>query len=324
MSLRDNPMIFEVPTLRMVRLRFELLPESPLHLPLEIRGNVLRGAFGTVFQRTVCNPDCPGTAACPRRDACAYAMLFEPQWRVQSGDESTSDAPRGFLFRPTQRPDPDFGPHQPLHFELRLFGQAVEVAPFFIQTFQSLAHQGLHSKPVHLSAVQTLDWSGSPRGDLFAGGKLTRDQPLVLRFTDLQFPRPPTGPLRIDFLTPTWLKHDRRDQRIPSLEALICRLRARLNWLVRLYEGREWQADYTALGSLAAEAEILFCQGGWQRDARRSSRTGQTMPMAGFLGTIVYEKVHPALIRLLIIGQEIHVGRYTVWGNGAYRLIFEE
>jgi hypothetical protein len=46
--------------------------------------------------------------------------------------------------------------------------------------------------------------------------------------------------------------------------------------------------------------------------------------MAGFLGTIVYEKVHPALIRLLIIGQEIHVGRYTVWGNGAYRLIFEE
>lgn len=317
-----KPSLYSAPPLRLARLRFELQVLAPLKLPIETRGNVLRGAFGTVFQRTVCSPDCLGAAACPRRESCAYAMLFEPQWRAQSADFPSSDAPRGFLFRPTPRPEPDFGPHQPLHFELRLFGQAVEVAPIFIQTFQSLAQQGLHGKPVHLSSVQTLDWSGSPCADLFAGGKLTRNQPLILCLSDLQFPRPPEGPLRIDFLTPTWLKHDRKDQRIPTFEALICRLRARLNCLLRLYEGGEWQVDYNTLGRLAAKGEILFCHGGWQRDARRSSRTGQTMPMAGFLGTIVYEKVHPALIRLLVIGQEIHVGRYTVWGNGAYHVVF--
>jgi hypothetical protein len=251
-------------------------------------------------------------------------MLFEPQWRVQSANFGASDAPRGFLFRPTQHPDPDFSPDQPLHFELRLFGQAIEVFPFFIHAFQSFVRQGLHGTPVHLASVQTLDWSGASRGELVSEDKVTRAKPLVLNLGDLHPPRLPEGPLRIDFLTPTWLRHDRKDQRIPTLEALVCRLRDRLSFLSLLYEGQEWQADYGAIGRLAAEAETVFCHGKWQQSPRRSSRTGQVMPLAGFLGTIAYEKVHPALWRLLVIGQEIHVGRYTVWGNGAYSLVLEE
>jgi hypothetical protein len=315
---------YSTPPLRIARLLFELLPTASLHLPLETRGNVLRGAFGTVFQRTVCNPGCPGTATCPNRATCAFAMLFEPGWRVQSGETNGTDAPRGFLFRPTQHPDPDFGPDQPFHFELRLFGQAIEVVPFFIRAFQALARQGLHGTPVHLSAVQTLDWADASRGELVSAGKVTRNQPLVLRLGDLRLPPLPKGPIRIDFLTPTWLRHDDKDQRIPTLEALVCRLRDRISSLSLLYEDREWQADYGAMGQLASKAEIDFCHGGWRQDKRRSSRTGQVMPLAGFLGTILYDKVHPALWRLLNMGQELHVGRHTVWGNGAYRLVLDE
>jgi hypothetical protein len=315
---------YSTPPLRIARLLFELQPFAPLHLPLEMRGNVLRGAFGTVFQRTVCRPDCPGTATCPSRDTCAYAMLFEPQWRIQSKEKSDAGAPRGFLFRPTQHPDPDFGPDQPFHFELRLFGQAIDAVPFFIRTFQAFERQRLHGAPVHLSSVQTLDWNDLPRSALVSAGKVIGNQPLVLRLGDLRPPPMPDGPIRIDYLTPTWLRHDDKNQRIPTLEALVCRLRDRISSLSLLYEDREWQADYGAMGQLAAQAEIAFCHGGWQQISRRSSRTGQTMPLAGFLGTIVYEKVHPALWRLLNIGQELHVGRHTVWGNGAYRLVWEE
>lgn len=314
---------YTTPPLRVARLLFELRPAARLHLPVEIRGNVLRGAFGTVFKRAVCQPGCPGAATCPNRDSCPYAMLFEPQWGVQSPENKDRDAPRGFLFRPTQDPDHDFGPDQPLHFELRLFGHAIEMAPFFINAFHSFARQGLHGTPVHLSSIQTLDWTDSPRGELVSEGRVTRITPLILRLGDLRPPRPPEGTVRIDYLTPTWLHHDHKDQRIPTLEALVCRLRDRLSDLSQLYEGREWQADYGAMGRLAAEAEIVRCHGEWHKGQRRSSRTGQVMPLAGFLGTIVYEKVHPALIRLLVIGQEIHVGRYTVWGNGAYRLIHD-
>jgi hypothetical protein len=315
---------YSTPPLRIARLLFELQPHVPLHLPVEIRGNVLRGAFGTVLQRAVCDSQTPCNLNCPRRDTCAYAMLFEPQWPIQFEKPKAQAAPRGFLFRPTQDSSPDFGPGQPLCFELRLFGQIIDVFPFFLNTFLSLDREGLHGKPVHLSSVQTLDWSGASRGELVSRGKVTRNQPLVLKLGDLRAPSPPDGPIRIDFLTPTCLQHDGKDQRIPTLEALVCCLRDRLSGLVQLYEGCEWQADYGAMGRLAAEAEIVYCHGKWQKGKRRSSRTGQVMPLAGFLGTIVYENVHPALWRMLVVGQEVHVGAHTVWGNGAYSPVLEE
>ena len=194
----------------------------------------------------------------------------------------------------------------------------------FIQTFLSLAQQGLNGKPVHLQSVHTLDWSDAPRGALVSDGQLTRVQPFILSFADYRFPPNPHTPIRIDFLTPTCLRHDDQDQRIPTFHALICRLRDRLSSLSKLYESQPWQADFGAIDKLAAEAEILFCHGGWQHGSRRSSKTGQTMPLAGFLGTVVYEKVHPALWRLLNFGQEVHVGSQTVWGSGAYRVVLDE
>ena len=57
--LREDPCVelagalYTPPPLRVARLLFELEPQTHLYLPLEIRGNVLRGAFGTIFQRVV-------------------------------------------------------------------------------------------------------------------------------------------------------------------------------------------------------------------------------------------------------------------------------
>lgn len=317
-------MLFKAPPLRMVRLRFELLPESPLQLPFEERGNVLRGAFGAVFQRAVCDPECPGAAHCPRRETCAYAMLFEPGWRAGATRFGVEDAPRPFVFRPSLDPNPNFGQERPLFFELRLFGQAIEVAQFFVHAFQSLAQAGFQGRRVRLASVYSLDWAGTLDNALVLDGVTTRNLPLVLKLGELYIRRCPDGPLRVDFLTPTWLRHAGADQRVPSPEALICRVRDRLSFLSLIYEGREWQADYGTIGKLARQIRLSHVEGGWAALSRRSTRTGQIMPMAGFVGTAIYENLPPALWPLLVVGQEIHVGRFAVWGNGAYSLVLEE
>jgi hypothetical protein len=304
----------------MARLLFELHPSAPLHLPLEIRGNVLRGAFGKVFQRSICDQDCPGTRNCPRREVCAYAMLFEPGWRNEGSNFGAGDAPRAFLFRPTQHPDPSFGSGQPLHFELRLFGQAIEVAQFFIHAFQSMMRQGLQGVRVHLHSVHTLDWKSASQGELVTEGKLTRSSPHTLTLADLHIPPCPQTPVQIHFLTPTLLNFNKSEQRIPTLEALICRLRDRLSFLSLLYEGCQWQADYSAIGKVAASARRLVHHGQWHSTQRHSSRTGQTMPLSGYRGSVVYEDVHPDLWPLLVYGQETHVGSHAVWGNGGYHI----
>lgn len=315
------PLLFSIPPLRIARLLFELRPAAPLHLPPEVRGNVLRGAFGTVFQRSVCLPGCPGVSACSRRDLCAYAMLFEPQWRVAGPNKRIAEAPRAFLFRPPRHPDPAFGPDAPLRFELRLFGQAIEVFPFFLNAFQQISRQGLQGVSVALSSVHALDWAGSPQAALLAGNKAALAQPFVFTLEDLPIPPLPSGPVQIDFLSPTWLRHQRQDQDVPTLEALACRLRDRLAFLLQLYEQHEWQADYGTIGRLAAGARTISARGAWRQCLRRSSHTGQIMPLAGFAGTVSYENIHPAVWPLLVIGQQIHVGRQAVWGSGEYRLV---
>ncbi len=58
--------------------RFGLKPLEPLRLPAHNKGNVLRGAFGTMLRRLCCHPQCPGATRCELRLSCPYAVLFEP------------------------------------------------------------------------------------------------------------------------------------------------------------------------------------------------------------------------------------------------------
>ena len=312
--------LFSIPPLRIARLLFDLRPEGKLHLPLEQRGNALRGAFGTVFQRAVCDPGCPGANACPQRDSCAYARLFQPRWE-EGAQFGAEDAPRPFVFRPPLSSAPDFGPQRPLLFELRLFGEAISSAEHFIRAFQELAFTGLADCRVRLESVDTLDWMGISHGSLVREGYIRNAQPLVL---DLE--QPCTAPVgagstvSVNFATPAWLKENGRDLRVPTFTGLVQRVRDRISMLCRIYEKCEWQADYGAISAAAASTATVDWEGSWVQHRRTSTRTGQQMPLAGFRGTVVFSGIDPQLLPLLLLGQEIHVGRHAVWGHGWYRM----
>jgi hypothetical protein len=100
----------------------------------------------------------------------------------------------------------------------------------------------------------------------------------------------------------------------------VCRVRDRLSNLSKLYGGQSWKAEFRTIGELAREGRTLAARGAWIEDRRRSSRTGQVMPLAGFLGEVIYDRLKPELWPLIVIGQEIHAGRHAVWGNGGYRV----
>jgi hypothetical protein len=121
-------------------------------------------------------------------------------------------------------------------------------------------------------------------------------------------------------MTPTLLKDRRAQLRVPTLPALVRRLRDRISLLCLIWEGREWQAEYGAIGDLAESAVTGGYEGAWNVHERHSTRTRRTMPIEGFRGFVTYDSIHPDLWPLLRIGQEIHVGQHVVWGNGQYRL----
>ncbi len=322
-------MLHEAPPLRMARLRVELRPRGALRLPVEERGNALRGALGLNLKRTVCDPDCDDARTCPRRSDCAYARLFEPLL-PQGAPFGAQDAPRPFLFRPPLDPDPHFGPNRPFIFELRLFGHAIAEAVHFILPLLQLDRTGLAGPPVEVVSVHSLDWIGRPASALVDGGRIRESTLTELDF-EACLEMPADGPrARIEFLTPTQLPmRDRNGSRShdssapssrPSMAALARRIRDRISLLSLIWAGEEWTADYGAIGDLADRARIASCAGNVVTFSRVSTRTGRTIHMTGYRGIVVYENVHDDLWPILRIGQEIHAGRFTEWGLGLYRL----
>lgn len=304
----------------MARLRFELRPRTTLRLESEFRGEVLYGALGTILRRTVCDPACASAESCPSRHECAYAQLFEPDSPVNARF-GAKDAPKAFLIRPPIDPDPSFGPHKPLLFEVRLFGKAIDSSALFINTFRQLARTGLADQAVDLVSVLSLDWKGTSAHILYEGAQATDAEPLILDFDSWMHEPPAAGRARIRFDTPMYLKDGGKVQREPALPALVRRLRDRISLLSLIWEGKEWQAEYRAIGDLAEDAAMRIEKGGWQVHERYSTRTKRTMPVEGFCGTVTYDRVPPQLWPLLRMGQEIHVGQHVVWGNGRYCLL---
>jgi CRISPR-associated endoribonuclease Cas6 len=304
----------------MSRLRFELRPRTTLTLAAERRGEVLYGAFGTILRRTACDPACPGAESCPRRQECAYAQIFEPASPL-GAPFGAKEGRKAFLFQPPLDADPLFGPLRPLVFELRIFGEAIHASALFIDAFRRLGDSGLADRAVDLVSVLSLDWKGTSAHILFEGGQMTDAGPLILGF-DSQMHEPLTsGRIRIRFETLMYLKDGGAVQRVPALPALVRRLRDRVSLLSLLWEGKEWQAEYRKIGELAEEAVTSVEDGGWIGHSRHSTRTRRSMPVEGFCGTVTYDRIHPELLPLLRIGEEIHAGQHVVWGNGRYRIL---
>lgn len=335
--------LYSVPPLRMARVLCELRPESLVSIAVEQRGNLLRGAFGMLFRRLVCDPACTDAAHCPRNGTCPHELLFAPRWPAgaQFGLESP---PRAFLFRPSLDPDPCFTASRPLRFELRLFGKAISTAALFLRTFQLLATSRVADRRIHLASAYALDWSGKPCAELFRDGQLTGERPPALDFS--QFFREVDQPdaATIEFLSPTWLREKgrdlrvptspaqasrpairafgtkSRDLRVPTFAALVCHVRDRISMLCRLYEGLEWRASYAEIGHLASLATGVCWDGHWVQYPRISTRTGEEMSLAGYLGTVTCQGIDPRILPMLRIGEEIHVGRQVVWGHGRYHV----
>ena len=124
----------------------------------------------------------------------------------------------------------------------------------------------------------------------------------------------------IECLTPMWLKERGQDVRVPTIAVLVQRIRDRLSMLCNFHEGKEWNALFAEIRECAEKAENLKCEGEWVHSSRFSSRTDKAMPMGGFVGKVSCGGIDPALWPLLRIGEEIHAGRFAVWGQGWYSI----
>jgi len=129
------------------------------------------------------------------------------------------------------------------------------------------------------------------------------------------------GRIRVEFATPTELKHKGEVRNEPEFAAVANRLAERVWTLGRLYQG--WSSDWDYRDLLDLSPMVRLVDWKWDRTdpMRRSSRTYQIHSIGGFTGWAEYEGPVGAFRALLEIGRWTGVGRQTVWGKGEIRVV---
>ena len=126
---------------RLYPLRLSFVAKGAIHFPPGKPANLLRGAFGLIFRRLACVPQCPGAARCDLRAVCAYARLFEPAAEAE-GPSGLADWPRPFVFRATHLDGRTIQPGERFSFDLNLFDVSQPAIAYLVLTFVQLANEG--------------------------------------------------------------------------------------------------------------------------------------------------------------------------------------
>jgi hypothetical protein len=101
---------------------------------------------------------------------------------------------------------------------------------------------------------------------------------------------------------------------------LAARVRDRVSALCNLYGSGEPGLDFRGLAERARAVRTVSGELTSVRAQRTSSRTGQTHPLSGFTGSVIYEGELSEFVPLLRAACFTGVGRQTVWGHGEIAL----
>lgn len=271
--------------------RLPPLPTTAFHGTL---GHALRDIACLAPQRK----DCPG---CPHLPLCPYAVLFEPRPAPDAGKGVTNRAPPPIVIAP-EAPAID---REPLVLQQ---GDRLGVR---LSLVGSLVGQ-------HYALVATAMRKAGARGiGLPLDGSRRPRPPLVLeeveRVEDLALPASPAR-LRLRFVTPVRVKHDRtirRDLDAPSLWSALTRRAALLS---RLYGAGP--IDLPAEPPFRVTSSDLRVVG----VRRYSTRQRQRIDMPGLVGPVEIEGDLAGIGPLLRFAERVQIGKATTFGLGRFAI----
>jgi hypothetical protein len=234
--------------------------------------------------------------------------MFEPS-ALEGGPSGLADWPRPFVFRATHLDGCTIKPGAAFSFDLNLFDMRSPAIPYLALAFSELARDGLG--PTRGRASLSEVWQVGEDGEPF----LLQEGPAPMELS-LDPATEPVERIRVRFNTPTELKSGQQLAERPEFGVLAARIRDRLSTLREYYDEGPLAIDFRGFGERAAQVRMTRCEIGRVEVERRSSRTGQTHSIGGFVGEAEYEGDLAEFVPYLKAAKWVGVGRQTVWGKG--------
>lgn len=322
------------------RLHFTIQVETPLELP-PWPGNNIRGALLGALRRHYClypdDPDPGHSARCP---ACWLIAREDPSWRWgRTPARPYTIETEGPAFALGQRKEPG----DRIVFGVTLFGVALNLLPYLILAVGEMGRMGL-GRPLaenrgrrgrfRLEQVEAVHLLTEERTTVLAPGstivhtpQLALTEEEVREHARLLLERNPRR-IRLAFLTPTRIIHEKRLLKEPQFAPLFARALERIEALAAQYGPPSspipalpgWEPR--TLLAHAEQARLVDREIRWVETSSGSRRTGHVTPTSGFVGWAEYEAPDWApLLPVLLWATATHVGKDAVKGNGSVRVL---
>lgn len=323
--------------LRIAKFRFQLQALEQLHLSKSNPVSTLKGAFGYVFKRTVCmqkRAEYYECATCMLRTGCPYPYIFETQPDAEMF-RGYSHVPHPFVLSLPFLSKSILKPGETLSFLLTLVGKAIDFLPYFLFVFSKLGEVGIgkgRGKYEMLSVHAVNPLEETEQSIYTENEQIAYDTDLLLTYENFLAKLPPLQEsiakagreLTIEFQTPTRLKNRNRLVLHPEFQILIRSLLRRISALYHFHCEGQWEIDFRELIAKAIPVEYAPIDLKWVDWGRYSNRQQAQMKLGGFVGRVRYEGALDEFLLPLLIGQMLHVGKATTFGNGKYILCQDE
>jgi hypothetical protein len=279
-------------------------------------GSTLRGALGWALKKTSCALRRQQCAGCLLREQCAYAWIFETeQYRI--GDGRTVNArPHPFVLQPGKKAK-SLQPGQVISFSLLLFDRAVEMLPQLVYAVKLMGESGIGNgrrfnlgrfdlervtsaeKTVYSNEQEILHTAGTPGHIALKDSGSTAIESL-----------------KISLHTPLRLKQNNKLGKTLPFHVLIRACLRRITALEDAYGGGEPDLDYRGLVQRAGQVTVSDSSIRWQKLSRWSNRQKREVSLSGLAGSITCQGELKEFLPILRYGQQVNIGKQTVFGLG--------
>lgn len=290
------------------------------------KGSTFRGGFAGTFQRLVCSTGTRQCRPCPVKNECPYAVVFESE--PPEGSEALRNyesIPRPFILEPPLEEKTEYAPGEPLVFGLLLFGRAANLLPYFIVTLDEFARRGIGKgrRPFTLDKITVVNPLTGESAVIYEGtDRVVRPRDLRVTARDVwlhaagEVSGGDIGAARIKFISPTRITYESRPVRTPEFHTIIRNLIRRISSMCYFHHGFAYEAAFPEIIQDAAQIKLVANHTRWFEWERYSSRQAKKVPLGGLLGEALYSGPATGFWPLLRLGELLHVGKGTVFGQG--------
>lgn len=322
--------------LTFTRLRFECLVQTPLRLGGWRAGSNLRGALVDVMRRATCAYSVPSVPGQKVAVDPAHTAQCPVCWLVAAHEKPGVER-RGYVLTPPEGVPSVLMPAERFAFHLTLLGEAQHFLPYFVLAVPEMGLGGVGTGRgrFHLRRVVAEFPGGREEEVLAEGTQALRLPEQVVTHADLlnlaeKFSRrwreAGVASLELKFLTPLRLIWNESLVKAPDFSILFARLLERVDELAMQFSGGERRPleERAHLQNLAREVRLIENHTLWVEVSSGSSRTGSKTWISGLVGSARYAAPVPVwkeLLPWLLWGEAMQVGKDTVKGNGAFRMV---